>query len=282
MVALGSQSRTLNIAHRGACSLAPENTLVAGRKALELGADMWELDVRMTADGELIAIHDSTLERTSDVKEVFPNRRPWRVSDFNLDEIRLLDFGSWFEEQDPFSQIAAGVIAESELVEYVGEPAPSLEEVLEFALKHDWRVNLEIKDLSAIPGQENVVRKVVALVERLGMGNHVLISSFNQSYLKQVRELQRYIPTEILVSKRHPRPDTLLRQLGARAYHPRKTAFSKTDVRMLQGKGFHVHVWKVNDEKTMERMIGAGVSGIFTDYPQLLTTVIARMFHESA
>ena len=176
MVALGSQSRTLNIAHRGACSLAPENTLVAGRKALELGADMWELDVRMTADGELIAIHDSTLERTSDVKEVFPNRRPWRVSDFNLDEIRLLDFGSWFEEQDPFSQIAAGVIAESELVEYVGEPAPSLEEVLEFALKHDWRVNLEIKDLSAIPGQENVVRKVVALVERLGMGNHVLIS----------------------------------------------------------------------------------------------------------
>jgi glycerophosphoryl diester phosphodiesterase len=277
VVATGSKSRTLNIAHRGACSLAPENTLVAGRKALELGADMWELDLRMTADGELIAIHDSTLERTSNVKEVFPKRWPWRVSDFNFDEIRLLDFGSWFEKQDPFSQIAAGVVAKSELAGYVGEPAPSLEEVLNFISKHDWRVNLEIKDLSAIPGQENVVRKVVALVERLGMANHILISSFNQSYLQQVRELQRDIPTGFLVSKRYPRPDTLLRQLGARAYHPRKTAFSKADVRMLKSKGFHVHVWKVNDKKTMERMIGAGVSGIFTDYPQLLTTVLAGL-----
>jgi len=72
---------TLNIAHRGARSLAPENTLAAARKALEVGADMWELDVRMTADGALILSHDSSLESTSNVKDVFPDRRPWRIQD---------------------------------------------------------------------------------------------------------------------------------------------------------------------------------------------------------
>ena len=98
-------SPTLNIAHRGASSLAPENTLAAARKALDLGADMWELDVQMTADGELVILHDNTLKRTSNVETIFPVRRPWRVHQFNLNEIRQLDFGSWFEEQDPFGQV---------------------------------------------------------------------------------------------------------------------------------------------------------------------------------
>ena len=75
MSASGTQTRVLNIAHRGARSLAPENTLAAAQKALELGADMWELDVAMTADGELIVIHDSTLERTSNARDVFPDRQ---------------------------------------------------------------------------------------------------------------------------------------------------------------------------------------------------------------
>ena len=72
-----SRSKMLNIAHRGARSLAPENTLAAARKALGCGADMWELDVGMTADGVLILIHDNTLTRTSNVLEIFPERTPW-------------------------------------------------------------------------------------------------------------------------------------------------------------------------------------------------------------
>ena len=94
-----NQNRPLNIAHRGARSLAPENTLAAARKGLEVGADMWELDIQMTADGELIVIHDNTLKRTSNVREVFPKRKPWLVHEFTLDEIRLLDFGSWWKSR---------------------------------------------------------------------------------------------------------------------------------------------------------------------------------------
>ena len=105
---MNAKCDTLNIAHRGARSLAPENTLAAAQKGLDTGADMWELDVGMTADGALFLIHDDTLERTSNAAQVFPQRAPWRVHEFTFDEIRQLDFGSWFVEQDPFGQIAAG------------------------------------------------------------------------------------------------------------------------------------------------------------------------------
>ena len=266
--------QVLNIAHRGARSLAPENTLAAARKALEVGADMWELDIRMTADGELIVLHDSTLERTSNVKDVFADRKPWHVHEFKLDEIRLLDFGSWFSKQDPFGQIAAGMVTESELANYTGEPVLTLREALTFTLEHDWQVNLEIKDLSESPGHPHIVEKVVSLLQELDMVDPVLISSFHQDYLEQVRRIDQKFATALLVSKSNPHPEDLLRQLGAQAYHPRKTAVRSADIALLVGMGFGVHVWNVNDQKTMRRLVKAGVSGIFTDFPQVLASVL--------
>lgn len=265
----------LNIAHRGARSLAPENTLAAARKGLEVGADMWELDIRMTADGELIVLHDSTLERTSNVRDVFSGRKPWLVHEFRLDEIRLLDFGSWFSKEDPFGQIAAGVVTESDLADYAGEPVPTLREALIFTLEHDWQVNLEIKDLSENPGHLHIVEKVVSLLQELDMVDQVLISSFHQDYLAQVRKIHHKFTTALLVSKSNPHPVDLLRELGARAYHPRKTAVHSTDIAQLVRLGFAVHVWNVNDQKTMRRLLKAGVSGIFTDFPQVLASVLA-------
>jgi glycerophosphoryl diester phosphodiesterase len=275
MLAPKTRSRVLNIAHRGARSLAPENTIAAARKALDLGADMCELDVQMTADGELVVLHDDTLQRTSNVKDVFPHRQPWLVREFRLDEIRLLDAGSWFKEQDPFGQVAAGVVNESDLASYLQKSVPTLREALSFTLEHDWRVNLEIKDLSGNPKHVQVVEKVVALVEDLGMVASVLISSFNRNYLAQVREAHPHIATGVLVSKPHPQPDTLLRQLGAQAYHPRTTAFRPADIALLNRQDCQVHVWNVNDLKTMQRLVKAGVNGIFTDFPQLLAPVVA-------
>ncbi len=270
-----NQNRPLNIAHRGARSLAPENTLAAARKGLEVGADMWELDIQMTADGELIVIHDNTLKRTSNVREVFPKRKPWLVHEFTLDEIRLLDFGSWFTQQDPFGQIAAGMVAESELSSYVQQQAPTLGEALTFTREHSWRVNLEIKDLSGNPDPDQVAKKVLALVEDLDMVDSVLISSYNQSYLAQIREAHPHVATAVLVSKPHPHPETLLRQLGAQAYHPRLSGFRSADIALLHRQGCRVHVWNVNDRKTMQTLVRAGVDGIFTDFPQLLTSVLS-------
>ncbi len=139
--------RPLNIAHRGARSLAPENTLAAARKALEAGADMWELDVNVTADGELVVMHDDTLTRTTNAEALFPRRAPWRVVDFTLAEIKQLDTGGPFLAQDPFEQIGAGVISSAEQAALRGEPVPTLREALQFTADRRWRVNVEIKPL---------------------------------------------------------------------------------------------------------------------------------------
>ena len=86
-------NRRLIAAHRGARSLAPENTLAAARLALAAGARMWEIDVRMSGDGEVVLLHDPDLKRTSDAQSKFPGRSPWLVDDFTLDELKSLDFG---------------------------------------------------------------------------------------------------------------------------------------------------------------------------------------------
>ena len=273
MLSQALQRRILNIAHRGARSLAPENTLAAARKAVEAGADMWELDVGMTSDGELIVIHDSTLERTSNVKERFPSRRPWRVQDFMLDEIRSLDFGSWFNKSDPFRQIEAGRVTRGDMRSYVGEPALLLDEALRFTLEHDWLVNIEIKDLSGTPGHETVVPKVVALVESLGMVGQVLLSSFNHDYLQLAGNLNPGLSLGALVKQKLNNPLSLLRELHAFAYHPRTGAIRIEDIGHLRDQAIHVFVWVVNDEETMRSLIRSRVSGIFTDFPQRLRSI---------
>lgn len=263
----------LNIAHRGARSLAPENTPAAARKALELGADMWELDVGMTADDELVVIHDDTLERTSNVRQVFPGRKPWRLHEFTLEELRRLDFGSWFVESDPFGRIAAGEVTAEEIESYRNAPILTLAEALSFTRNHDWRVNVEIKDLSRTRRDFDVVERAVALVEAMEMSDRVLLSSFNHAYLKRVRELTSRIRTGALVSSPAKNPAALLTQLDAQAYNPRVSAIRLRGVARLREQGFDVYVWTVNDEKTMRKLIDAGVSGIFTDFPQVLKRV---------
>ncbi len=264
----------LNIAHRGAGSLAPENTLAAARKALVSGADMWELDVAVTADGELFLLHDDTLTRTSNVKEIFPKRRPWSATDFTLTAIRQLDFGSWFNQQDPFGQIAAGNVSAADLESFVGEPAPTLAEALAFTLEHHWRVNVEIKDLSDTDSDFDVVERVAALIEEMGMIDRVLVSSFNHRYLERVKVANPWLATAVLTRESPSNPSNLLQRLKARAYHPQVQAVEAETIANLRTKGFEVNVWTVNETGKMGRLIDNGVSGIITDFPQRLNRLL--------
>ena len=266
---------TLNIAHRGARSLAPENTLAAARKALEIGADLWELDVAMTADGELFVVHDDTLERTSNVRELFPDRQPFSNYLFTLEEVKRLDFGSWFVAKDPFKQIAAGNVSAAEQESYRGEQAPTLREALAFTRDHGWRVNVEIKDLTGTPGDGTVVEKVVALVHELGMVDRVLISSFNHVYIERARRAEPKMVTAALVEAADPDPAALLRRLHAQAYNPKSGEIRPADIPPLRDQGFDVYIWTVNDEETMRSLIAARASGIFTDFPQRLKVLLA-------
>jgi len=269
--------KILNVAHRGARSLAPENTIAAAQKGLEVGADMWELDVQLTADGELIVMHDAKLARTSDVRGRFPQRRPWRVQEFALSEIQTLDCGTWFVKQDPFGQIAAGVLSTSETDSYIGLPAPTLRQALEFTRENGWSVNVELKRLSSADRGTLMVQKTVDLVTALRMEQSVLLSSFNHDYLRQARGLAPSLPTAALSLFAIRRPVLYLTALGAHAYNPRPASVRAHVVRALRDSGLDVYVWTVNDEKTMRRLIGMGVSGIITDFPQTLRGLLAKL-----
>jgi len=268
-------SRTLNIAHRGARSLAPENTMAAAKKAHEIGADMWELDVCMTSDGELILLHDDTLVRTSNAAEVFPSRSPWRVCDFTFEEIRRLDFGSWFNIIDPFGQINYGHVTLPERLKFSDEPAPTLREALEFTKHHDWKVNVEIKDLTGTNGHALVAEKVVKLIRDFGIHEDVIISSFQHDYIKQVKLLDPLINLAVLVEEEVPDPIGLVKSLGAQAYNPKSGAISPDRITQLREQGIDVYVYTVNDPAEMAQLVRAQASGIFTDYPQILKNVLA-------
>lgn len=265
-------NKPLNIAHRGARSLAPENTISAARKAIEAGADMWELDVSVTADGELFIMHDDTLERTCNVEEVFPDRRPWNVQDFTLAEVRRLDCGSWYVKDDPFQQIAEGNVSAADLETYKGEKAPTLREALEFTKANHWAVNIEIKEQPDEATATLAVEKTVALVEELGMddGTQVVISSFEHEYLLHVSELTGRIPVQILTSKVIPDPESYLAIYGTHYINPKSGVWGYGQLREFSNRGILSNVWTVNEVEEMKALIDAKVNGIMTDFPQLL------------
>ena len=109
------------------------------------------------------------------------------------------------------------------------------------------------------------------------MVDRVLVSSFNHRYLKEVRKSNPSIVTGALVSKSHPDPESLLYELGARAYHPSVTAIRRREITRLRKEGFQVNIWTVNDPKIMRSLIMAGASGIFTDFPQLLKPLVFEL-----
>ncbi|MCL4300820.1 MAG: glycerophosphodiester phosphodiesterase [Anaerolineae bacterium] len=264
------QAKPLCIAHRGASSLAPENTLASARKAFEIGADMWELDVSVTADGQLVVLHDDSLARTSNAPALFPGRAPWLISNFTLAEVRRLDAGSWFVESDPFGTIAGGEVTLDEQTAMRGQPIPTLREALVFTQEHNWLVNVEIKEL--IPPLMNfpVVEAVVGLIKNLHMTEQVLLSSFVHAYILQAKALHPAIAVAALLDEGEAWPAGLT----VDAFHPHYTSVDADHTQALHQAGVGVNPWTVNDPAEMKRLIAAGVTGIFTDFPQLLKQVI--------
>ena len=269
--------RPLVIAHRGARGHAPENTLAAANLAQGVGADLWELDVNLTRDGELVIMHDDTLERTTDAPRLFPDREPFRVCDMTLEEIRRLDAGTWFIKNDPFGRIEAGEIGPRTLRGYVGEAVPTLEEALRLTRDRGWKVNVEIKDHAGLRGHQTVTKAVVECVRRLDMIGRVLISSFQHEYLLEVHALCPDLPTGALVEKNRPAdPVALCRELHAAAYHPDRRVLEPDDLAALREAGLAVNVWTVNDMDEARRLLDADATGIITDFPATCLDLLGR------
>ncbi len=240
------------IGHRGACAYFPENTMVSFRGALDLGADMVELDIQCTRDGEIVVMHDEKVNRCTNGRG--------RVKDLGYAQMRALDAGSWFGKR------------------FAGEKVPALAEVLEYC-RGKIAVNIEIKSEavgdSAIGGIEE---KTLELVSRMGMREHVIYSSFSPMALAHLREVDQSAPIAVLYEKKHYKkmsPARIMEHTGADCFNCSRDEFRGSWARELVSCNIPVNVYTVNDRGALARLAGAGVGGIFTNKPDVMRAVLA-------
>lgn len=232
--------RPLVMAHRGAKDVAPENTLAAFEAARELGADAIELDVTRCASGEIIVLHDDTVDRTTD--------GAGRADAMPLEALRTLDAGSWFDAR------------------FAGERVPLLEEVLE-QMGHRLRLNIEIKGRSL--SSDGIEAEVATMLRRHGLLQETIISSFNPAALWRMRRAAPELGRGLLYAGDMPLP---LRRAWGRylvapqALHPHHSMVDAAYVAWARRKGYRVNVWTVNEPADIQRMAALGVDAIITDH----------------
>ena len=256
------------IAHRGARSLAPENTLAAARKAHAVGADLWETDVAVTADGQLVLMHDDSMMRTTDVAERFPDRIPAPFSTYTLAEIRTLDAGSWFERDDPFGQVAAGAVSREDLAAYRGEKVPTLREAFELTLALDWRLNLELKAQPKPNDAFDEVSAVLALVDEVGIGpDHLLFSSARHDWLKELKGRRPDFEVQAILGL-FPEDPIDFGDPFFDTFNPRIERTTIEQIEEQLARGIRLNPYTVNDPEEMARLARLGITGLITDFPQ--------------
>ena len=253
----------VTVAHRGASAYAPENTLAAVDEAQTLGIGWVENDVQRTRDGELVVLHDATLERTTNVEEVFPGREPWRVADFTTREIARLDAGSWFGE------------------EYAGARIPTLEDCLRRLGENGQKLLLELKKPARYPGIEGEILKELANEGWLHPehGKHrLIIQSFDPDAVRTVHELAPGVRTGLLGTP----PASELPEYAefSDQINPRWTNVAPDYVRAVHeltgahGRRLEVFTWTVDDAATARKMTGADVDGIISNRPDVVRDAV--------
>ncbi|AJZ85211.1 MULTISPECIES: glycerophosphodiester phosphodiesterase [Streptomyces] len=249
---------TVTVAHRGASAYAPENTLAAVDAADDLGIDWVENDVQRTRDGELIVMHDTTLSRTTDVEQVFPDRAPWNISDFTLDEIEKLDAGGWFG------------------AEFKGETVPTLEEYMDRVSDNHQKLLMELKAPERYPGIE---RQTLRELRREGWldqrhKRRLIIQSFSADSVRTVHGLRPDVKTGFLGTPAVadlPEYAEFTDQIN-----PSYTTIDAGYVAAVRsvdgahGKPLEVYTWTVNNGPSAVSVAGMGVNGIITNKPDVI------------
>ncbi len=238
----------LILAHRGASARAPENTLVAFALARAEGAHGVELDAKLSADGQVVVIHDSTLDRTTDGHG--------RVNARNLVVLRELDAGTRFAPQ------------------FRGERIPLLDEVLE-TLGPDLWVNIELTNYTS--PTDALVERVARVVTRHAALERVIFSSFLAGNLRRVRRLLPDALTAMLAWKgwagflARGKPG---QRVAPRILHPHISDTSEALIIAAHRRGQRVHAWTVNQPDDMRRLLDWGVDGLITDDPALALSLV--------
>ena len=246
------------ISHRGANRYAPQNTIEAFKKAIELKADGFETDVHLTKDGELVICHNYTIDETSDGKG--------NVSDMTLSQLEKFDFGSYFSPR------------------YKGAKIPTVRELLALVKESDLEtLNIEIK--SPLNGETVIVDETIKLVKEFDLLDKLIISSFDPKLLTRAKEIDEKCKTGYLYSftKKITYENKMIKKyveyaksIGADALHPQFLFVDKEYVERAHAAGLMVNPWTVNSPAVIEKMIKYGCDNIITDYPDVTRGLIEK------
>ncbi|MBE2236084.1 MAG: glycerophosphodiester phosphodiesterase [Anaerolinea sp.] len=243
-------NRPLNLGHRGARGLAPENTLAGMAAGMAAGADGVEFDVQRTADGHLVVFHDDDLRRICNVSG--------RIVTSTLAQLRELDAGRYFGPQ------------------FAGELIPTLDEVLE-TLPANAFVNIEAKRFRF--RSDGLEAGIAEAFQRHSLAGRCIVSSFNPVLLWWLGRIDRTIPLGLLYAPDLPAglnrgwPRHLLRLA---ALHPYQGQVTPKLVQQVRRRGQQINTWTVNEPAEMRRLIDLGVDGIITDRPDLLSALLTE------
>lgn len=233
---------SLITAHRGGAGIAPENTMIAMQKAMELGAGFAELDVQETSDGVLILLHDSTLERTAGVI-----LNIWEMS---YDSLVSYEVGAWFAP------------------EFAGEPIPILADVMD-AVKGKMKLNIELK----MNGHEKLlVEKVLQLIDEKDFESDCIITSFDFAAIKKVRSLNKNLKVGYIFSKYPEDEDVFTADVDLLSV--KYKLVDEKFIRKAHANNKEVHIWTVNDPIMMQQLLDWGANSLITNYPDKLRAIL--------
>ena len=242
-----SEGRPRVFGHRGAMAYAPENTFASFERAIELGVDAIELDVHLTADGEVVVIHDHDLHRTTDGQG--------SVGEKTLPELKTLDAGVRFGP------------------EFAGQRIPTLGEVLAWA-RGRCAIDVEIKG-SPWP-YLGIEERVVDLIRRHEMTDQTIVISFDHPTVARVKALAPEIATGTLWSCRPMDPVAVARGAGANAIMPQWSYCDAETVERAHAAGLSVHPWSPSDPGVVKALIGLGVDSICSNHPDIVGGELRR------
>ena len=236
-----SYAQVQNIAHRGCSSLAPENTYSAWVKAIDAGADYFELDIQLSSDDSLIIMHDATVDRTTDGTGT--------ISLMTYADLRLLDAGSWFS------------------TDFIGEKIPTFSEALQLA-KSNGNIDIvaEIKSTDA-----TIVAKVVTMIQAFGMQSHVIVSSFTFSQIAECKSLDASIDVQLFGTITNAMIDQVSLITGE--WVGSGGTITQALIDYAHSKSVLMNAWTINTGSQMLALIALGIDGITTNYPQTLVAV---------
>jgi glycerophosphoryl diester phosphodiesterase len=257
-----SEVKIMNVSHRGASGYAPEHTITAYKMGEQMKGNYIEIDLQMTKDGELIAMHDETVDRTTNGTGL--------VKNMTLEEIKQLDAGTWFNERYP--QYAKK--------EYEGLQVPTLEEVFQtFGRGADYYI--ETKSPEVYPGMEE---KLLELLEEYkltgvnGRSSHVIIQSFSRESLLKIHDMDPKIPLVQLLwyDSAATITDSELESIKQYAIGvgPNFGQIDEEYVKAVRAEGLLMHPYTINDKVQMRKALDWGVTGVFTNFPDLFDEVL--------